>query len=55
MAAKAKGLGRGLDTLIPSVEQPKKKNEKTEAQGTENILNITLMNILVIKLHIEIL
>ena len=41
MAAKAKGLGRGLDTLIPSVEQPKKKNEKTEAQGTENILNIT--------------
>lgn len=41
MAAKAKGLGRGLDTLIPSVEQPKKKNEKAEAQGSENILNIT--------------
>ena len=36
MAAKAKGLGRGLDSLIPSVEQPKKKREKADAQGTEN-------------------
>ena len=41
MAAKAKGLGRGLDSLIPSVEQPKKKSEKADAQGTENVLNIT--------------
>ena len=41
MAAKAKGLGRGMDSLIPSVEQPKKKSEKADAQGTENVLNIT--------------
>lgn len=41
MAAKAKGLGRGLDSLIPSIEQPKKKNENKETQSAENFLNIT--------------
>lgn len=41
MAAKAKGLGRGLDSLIPSIEQPKKKNENKETQSAENLLNIT--------------
>lgn len=41
MAAKAKGLGRGLDSLIPSIEQPKKKNDNKETQSAENLLNIT--------------
>lgn len=40
MAAKAKGLGRGLDSLIP-IEQPKKKNDNKETQSVENLLNIT--------------
>lgn len=40
MAAKAKGLGRGLDSLIP-IEQPKKKNDNKETQNVENLLNIT--------------
>lgn len=40
MAAKGRGLGKGLDSLIPTIEQPKKTN-KTEKEAVENVLNIT--------------
>lgn len=40
MAAKGRGLGKGLDSLIPTIEQPK-KTSKTENEAVENVLNIT--------------
>lgn len=40
MAAKTRGLGKGLDSLIPTIETPK-KSAKKEEKVVENVLNIT--------------
>ncbi len=47
MAAKARGLGKGLDALIPNVQGPKKAEEKAEGtisaedKGQEKLVKIT--------------
>ncbi len=42
MAGKAKGLGRGLDTLIPTVDsKPKKESAEKAEKGPETIVKIT--------------
>ena len=41
MAVNKRGLGKGLDTMIPPVKNEKKSEKGDPAKGPETLVNIT--------------